>query len=133
LKGPLGDFIAKNENKTPVEIGEELSVDEGINAIHAKLYMNDLSDTPVNNNQGDSNANKHSDGQEDRKTNNHFICYTFIGGKLFEFNGIAEEIIEVVPYDPKNLLKSIVDWIKIKYIKPNLNFSLLALSGDPTK
>ena len=131
----LKRFMDTNSNKTAEEIGNSLSLSHEINQIHAKMYMKGKTTTTKSTSKSTLNESKNiqklSDGQEDEQTNNHFIAYVTVNNELLEFDGI-QGVTKVKPYDPNNLLKSIVDWIKKKYIMPNpdtIGYNLMAFSG----
>uniref|UniRef100_A0A7S4ISD1 Ubiquitin carboxyl-terminal hydrolase n=1 Tax=Vannella robusta TaxID=1487602 RepID=A0A7S4ISD1_9EUKA len=109
----LVNFVKKLKKETPLKRGELLNDDAEINALHNEL------------------AHEGQTEVQEGKVNNHFVCFTNVGGRLFELDGTKTGPIDHGEIGEAGLLQSAATTIQEHYVKPNpdcLEFAMIGLS-----
>merc|ERR1712137_94087 len=112
----MGRFINELKSSSCEERGAALNAHEEINSLHNATSA-----------EGQTAAT-------DGKVDNHFVCFTSVGGELYEIDGMKPKPISHGPLGDKPLINGAAEVIKRVYVDPNpdvLEFALIGLGPPP--
>eukprot|EP01105_Mastigella_eilhardi_P016364 TRINITY_DN3738_c0_g1_i12.p2 TRINITY_DN3738_c0_g1~~TRINITY_DN3738_c0_g1_i12.p2 ORF type:complete len:233 (-),score=46.56 TRINITY_DN3738_c0_g1_i12:158-856(-) len=115
--GKMGEFLQKSKEMTPQERGEALAASEEIASVHK-----------------DVGEKGQTDHKEYTKVDYHFVCYTSIGGTLFELDGARPAPISHGPTTRETFTRDAARVIQETFVQvyPGvIDTSLLTLGPAP--
>jgi len=129
--GALRDFMNSTSKMTPLERGQFMSVDKGINGVHQSFFSG-------GSNEKVSQTASPKAGEEHDDVEYHFICFVDRDGKLLELDGLSKVgALEVPDYKPSkdkfDMLRAVGKRIQAKWLSKNpdeIRFSMIALYED---